>query len=268
MKNFWHLRWLSLGLCIGLFSLLVACAGSRDSDVKFNEEAFPCESDQGASADTSSEAEDAEVLRLLGITKESEKTQTATEAAEPAAGANMQELKTKLNDLEKEARQKNVELDNLKSELAERDRRLSDLQSELAKPQKQAGAATSSTDGSFKARYDAALGMYNSRKYKQAINMFDELLALNVSNSLTDNCQYWKGEAYYAMDDYNQAIMEFEKVFVFNNSNKADAAQLKLGLCYLKLGNKEKARNELQKLLSGYPTSEYIPKAQTYLANL
>jgi len=268
MKNFWRLRWLSVGLFIGLLSLFIACAGSRDSDVKINEEAFPSESDKTAGADTSAQAEEAEVLRLLGITKESEKTQTATEAAEPTAGADMQELKIKLNDLEIEARKKNVELDNLKAELAERDRRLTDLQNELAKPQPQGAAASASADVSFKARYASALGMYNDRKYRQAISMFDELLALNVANSLTDNCQYWKGEAYYALDDYNQAIMEFEKVFVYNNSNKADAAQLKIGLCYAKLGNKERARAELQKLLSSYPNSEFISKAQTYLANL
>ncbi len=267
MKNFRNLRWLSLGLSIGLFSLLLACAGSRDSDLKINEEAFPGEPAQSASPDTSAQAEEAEVLRLLGITKESEQTQTAKEAAEPAVGADLQQLQVKLNELEREAKMKNAELDNLKSELAERDRRLADLQSELAKPQKEP-LAPSSTDGSFKARYATALGLYNDRKYRQAIGMFDELLGLNVNNSLTDNCQYWKGEAYYALDDYNQAILEFEKVFMYNNSNKADAAQLKIGLCYLKLGNKEKARNELQKLLSSYPQSEYIGKAQTYLANL
>jgi TolA-binding protein len=268
MKNQGYLHWLSLILCVGLFSLFWACAGTRDSSAKLDEEAFPSDSSENAGADTSSQAEEAEVLRLLGITKESEKTQPAAEKAEPTATGNMQDLEVKLDELEKEAKKKNVELDNLKSELAERDRRLTDLQSELTKPQKSTKALAPITGGTFKARYDQALSMYYDRKYKHAISMFDELLAENENNSLVDNCQYWKGEAYYALDDFNQAIIEFEKVFVFNNSNKSDAAQLKIGLCYLKVGNKEKARNELQRLLTTYPTSEYVAKAQSYLANL
>ena len=85
---------------------------------------------------------------------------------------------------------------------------------------------------------------------------------------LSDNCQYWIGESYYGLRNYNQAIAEFEKVFSFANSNKIDDAQLKLGVCYLRLGDKAQARNEFDRLLSAYPSSEYKPVAQRYIARL
>ncbi|MBN1542848.1 tetratricopeptide repeat protein, partial [candidate division KSB1 bacterium] len=121
---------------------------------------------------------------------------------------------------------------------------------------------------SFQERYDAALQLYESRKYLQALQIFDELLQTSGKTDLLDNCQYWKGECYYGLGQYNQAIVEFEKVFAHNGSNKYADAQLKLGLCYQRLGNTEKARAEFQTLLTNYPDSEYVSLAERYLRNL
>jgi len=70
------------------------------------------------------------------------------------------------------------------------------------------------------------------------------------------------------MRAYNQAIIEFEKIFTFNDSDKNDDAQLKLGLCYTRIGNVEKAKVEFQKLVDTYPDSEFISRAQYYLQTL
>ncbi|HQG45045.1 MAG TPA: tetratricopeptide repeat protein, partial [bacterium] len=75
-------------------------------------------------------------------------------------------------------------------------------------------------------------------------------------------------ECYYGMLAYNQAIIEFEKVFTFHDSDKNDDAQLKLGLCYTRTGNVEKAKAEFQKLLDTYPDSEFRARAQYYLQTL
>jgi len=40
-----------------------------------------------------------------------------------------------------------------------------------------------------------------------------------------------------------------------------DAAQLKLGICYLRLGNKKSAMEEFSRLALLYPDSEYVPIA-------
>ena len=100
------------------------------------------------------------------------------------------------------------------------------------------------------------------------ISAFDQLLMSGENNSLTDNCQYWKGECYYGLGNYGQAIMEFQKVFAFPNSNKYDDAQLKLGLCYMQMNNYDQAKMEFDKLLKEYPSSEYANRARSFLNQL
>ena len=122
--------------------------------------------------------------------------------------------------------------------------------------------------GNYKEDYQMALEEYYNRNYKQAIQMFEELLARDSSNSLADNCRYWIGECYYGLGNYNQAIIEFTKVFSFTKSNKMDDAQLKLGLCYWRLGDRDRAVQEFERLVNEYPDSEYVEKAREFLSKL
>jgi tol-pal system protein YbgF len=121
---------------------------------------------------------------------------------------------------------------------------------------------------SFSDRYQEALQTYRSRQYGNAIQKFEALLTTNSKHVLSDNCQYWIGEAYYDQGKFPEAIIAFQKVFTFPNSNKDDSAQLKLGLCYAKLNDKVKAKDEMQKLVNNYPNSEFISIAKRYIAQL
>ena len=255
-----------------MLSLLSSCAGIRDDSQGFDE-AFGDESleaiDDQVLSDFDASSDEAEVLRLLGITEE-EDSQTLAQSEFSESNTTVPpgetDISTQVKNLEQEEKNKDMQLSNLKAELAERERRIQELESEITKPQTSLSQGT--PPGSFQGRYEDALTTYRNRSYKQAIQKFEDLLALNASNSLVDNCQYWKGECYYALGDYNQAILEFQKVFTYSKSNKLDSAQLKLGLCYLRLGNRERARSEFEKLVSNYPESEYISRAQTYLSRL
>ena len=120
----------------------------------------------------------------------------------------------------------------------------------------------------FNNRYDEATKAYQSRDYRKAIQLYEALLAENMNHSLSDNCQYWIGESYWGLGMYQQAIAAFEKVFTFANSNKDPDAQLKLGLCYLRLNDKARAKEEFQKLIDNYPSSSYVSTARGYLAQI
>jgi len=252
-------------LAMTIFS---SCGSSRNRDLMIDESAFPSQpgSDTTSVSSTEPTTDEAEVLKLLGINQSKEK---ATEAASPSVAANLNQEEQKVQDLEDTLNKKDVEIANLRAELTARAKKLNELQKKakstsiLSSP-----PASFPSGGTFKEKYNQALELYNNRSYQQAIDLFNELLALNESNSLVDNCQYWKGESYYGMGDYNQAILEFNKVFMFNDSNKLDDAQLKLGLCYIQLGDKQKARSEFEKLLANYPDSEYVERAQRYLSQL
>lgn len=207
-------------------------------------------------------SEDDEVLQLLGIPK-----QQAERAGVQETSQNDDQLKGEIETLEQKLAAKDSEIDNLKSDVAAKDAEIGKLETTPAQPFTPTSENVNMT-GNYQEDYQLALQTYNNRGYKQSIQMFEELLAINSSHSLSDNCRYWIGESYYGLGNYNQAIVEFTKVFSFGKSNKMDDAQLKLGFCYWKLGDTGRAAQEFERLLSDYPDSEYAQKAQEFLSNL
>lgn len=116
--------------------------------------------------------------------------------------------------------------------------------------------------------YQAALRTFNNRQYDQAIKMFGDLVNQYPTGKYADNAYYWKGECFYALADFASAIVAFKKVADFKNSAKADDAQLKIGLSFLKMGQQGPAVEELKKLIDRYPGSEYVPRAKKYLEEI
>lgn len=221
---------------------------------------------------TDKASEEAEVLRLLGITpEEDEYKQSEISAFQEDAGPSS--LQSEVSQLKQDLEHKESQISSLRAQLTDKESKISELESRLksdsrrrVSPTRAGRLMTPSAD--FKSQYQYALDQFNSRNYQEALSVFGELLSKDANNSLSDNCQYWIGECYYALLNYNQAISAFEKVFSFPNSNKSDDAQLKLGICYLKLGDRQQARAEFERLLSNYPDSEYIGLAQRYLNRL
>jgi tol-pal system protein YbgF len=116
--------------------------------------------------------------------------------------------------------------------------------------------------------YNNALKAFNARNYELALSNFSETIKKYPAGTYSDNCQYWVGECQYASGDYAAAINSFKKVFSYANSSKADDAQLKVGLSYLKLGQYGAAKTELKTLIDRYPASEYVERAKKYLAEI
>tara|TARA_Y100000590_G_scaffold260698_1_gene292768 strand:+ start:105 stop:1004 length:900 start_codon:yes stop_codon:yes gene_type:complete len=124
------------------------------------------------------------------------------------------------------------------------------------------------SDQEFRNRYSKYYKNYINEDYDMSIRGFKELLASNKSHDLSENCQYWMGEAYFATGQYDVALAEFKKVFGYPNEKKEDDAQLKIGICYIKLENNDRAKKELQNYIDQYPQGEFIDKAKSYLLQL
>ncbi len=116
--------------------------------------------------------------------------------------------------------------------------------------------------------YKKAFDLYYGRGYAQAISRFEELLQKFPASTYADNCFYWIGECQFAQGNYAKAMVAFRKVFTFPETEKADDAQLKMGYCYLRLGEKKLAAEEFKKVVSLYPDSEYSERAKEELAKL
>jgi tol-pal system protein YbgF len=119
--------------------------------------------------------------------------------------------------------------------------------------------------GSPEQEYAAALATYRAREHGQAVIDFLDFIAKYPKHPLAGNAQYWIGEAYWAQKDYRQALVEFEKVFA-HGPQKAPDAQVKIGMCYLRLGDLARAQQAWQKVINEYPKSESASLARSLIA--
>jgi len=119
----------------------------------------------------------------------------------------------------------------------------------------------------YKQNYIDALSAYQNGDFMGAIDAFEMLIRNDSENDYADNAQYWIGESYYALDEYSKAIEAFRKVMQFQGSNKADAAQFKIGYSYLNAGDKARGYDELERLLDMFPDSSYRDKVKQILAS-
>ena len=130
---------------------------------------------------------------------------------------------------------------------------------------KQTNVVPNITSEEYQAKYIESLSHYQNGEWNASLDGFKFLIQSDSNHDLADNCQYWIGEVYYSLKDFRRSIKEFEKVFTFPGTNKSDDAQFKLGLCYINIGQKNKARQEFENLMEFYPNSEYYKRSQEYL---
>lgn len=117
--------------------------------------------------------------------------------------------------------------------------------------------ASSALDPQAKRDYDAALSLYNAKKYDQALDAFAAFLVRYPDHPYADNALFWRGECYYARGDYLRAAEQFEGVVTrFPAGNKAPDALLKLGMSRQKLGDPVKAKECFDRLAQSYPQSD------------
>ena len=218
-----------------------------------------------AEGEEDKEISEDDVLRLLGVQEESEPAipQQRTADDKSSLENQIQRLEGERNALERQEQ-------DLRNKVAQQESTIADLQRQPDRGVESIRTTTTTTGGvsDFRNLYQEAYQSYMSRQYRDAIQKFESLLATNSRHTLSDNCQYWIGESYYGLGNYQQAIVAFQKVFSFANTNKDADAQLKLGLCYMKLNDHQRARLEFQKLIDNYPTSDLVSSARRFMAQL
>ncbi len=183
-------------------------------------------------------------------------------------------LNTEVGDLSTIAASKTRMIDSLRSELQATNYQVNAQQ--FAEQTKKANAKPTPSgpdesaiyNSEFGAAYQDALDDFYVRNYQRAIRKFRDLVGRGDHPELADNCQYWIGEAYFAMGNYYQAIAEFQKVLPIEKSNKANDAQLMIGLAFMKAGESDLARTELNSAINFGGDSEAAKKATRYLQML
>ena len=102
--------------------------------------------------------------------------------------------------------------------------------------------------------YQAAFDTLKEGRYKEAKVELQAFLDKYPNGSFSGNAQYWLGEAHYVTRNFEQGIIEFEKVLKgFPGSNKVPDAMLKLGYTYYELKQYPESRAVLQELRTSFP---------------
>ncbi len=102
-----------------------------------------------------------------------------------------------------------------------------------------------------------------------AITQFKDFLQHYPQSSFDDNAQYWIGEAYYVMRDYDSAANAFRAVGEhYPDSRKAPDALLKLGMTQYDQQHSSDARATFNQVIERYPNSDDAKIATTQLAKI
>jgi tol-pal system protein YbgF len=134
-----------------------------------------------------------------------------------------------------------------------------------------AGAAPNlpASDGSDKARYQAAFALLKDSQYDRAISAFQEFLTSFPDSALADNAQYWLGEAYYVNKSFPEALSAFQRVVdKYPQSRKLPDALLKIGYCDYELKQWQAAKDALSQVASSYPDAPAGHLAQQRLEKM
>jgi tol-pal system protein YbgF len=105
--------------------------------------------------------------------------------------------------------------------------------------------------------YQESLDALRSGHHGQAVAGFRALVERHPTHGLADNAIYWLGEADYDRQRYDAALSTFQEVLTaYPLGNKVPDAMLKIGLCFLNLGEQPQAVAILRQLDEIYPDSD------------
>ncbi len=106
------------------------------------------------------------------------------------------------------------------------------------------------------AAYRGAFVMLKAGQYDESIASFNNFLQTYPSSQYADNAQYWLGEAYYVMRQFEPAIDQYQQlVNGYPDSKKRSHAMLKIAYCYHELGLADEAVGILTDLKTQFPGS-------------
>lgn len=185
------------------------------------------------------------------------------ESASQQPQQDMQEyvrLKSKMDELNQEINQKDGEINTLRTAVAEKEQSVNTMQTQLA--------SAPMNSASFSRGYEEALSKFYSKRYTEAIDQFNGIVAQFPDHPRVSNCVYWIGESHFGAGNYREAVNAFSRVLNYPNSLKRDDALLMLGRSYVQMNQKTEAREAFNRLITEFPNSEFVAKAQEWLSRM
>ncbi|MBN1833115.1 MAG: tol-pal system protein YbgF [Deltaproteobacteria bacterium] len=119
------------------------------------------------------------------------------------------------------------------------------------------------------ALYNASKDSFDQGRFEESIEGFKRFLERYPKSGLADNAQYWVGECYMALKQYDRAIAAYEEVKKkYPEGNKVPDAMLKQAMAFLEKGDETGARILLKRIVSAFPESDQAKVSEQRLETL
>ncbi|MDO8861673.1 tol-pal system protein YbgF [Haliea sp. E1-2-M8] len=142
---------------------------------------------------------------------------------------------------------------------------------EAAAPRSSPAAATSDAQPGEAQAYQAAYALVRNQQFNQAVTAFQQFLQDYPSGRFTPNAHYWLGELYLVASptDAEAARQSFMLLLdMYPDDSKVPDALFKLGRIHYTKGNRERAREFLDRVISEYGStnSAAVKLAQDFIS--
>ncbi len=175
------------------------------------------------------------------------------------------ETKNKMNAFDDRSRRQEPS----KEQPKQTEKKPEEVKKEPAPAEAQPAKPAATTSGSSKAKYDAALKIYNGKKYKEAREKFEAFIKEFPKDQLAENAYFWISETYYSEKDFEGAIVAYESLLKkYPKGQKTPTALYKQALSFIEIGDKKSGKVILEQLIEKYPKSQEAEKAKIKLQEL
>jgi len=117
--------------------------------------------------------------------------------------------------------------------------------------------------------YDNAFIMVRKGEYENAVKAFKAFIRDCKNHELVENAHYWIGESYYSLEQFVDAIDEFEFLLkTYKSSVNTSRAMYKLGRCKQELGKETEAKAVFEKLIEEHSGTLESEQARERLKEL
>jgi len=175
------------------------------------------------------------------------------------------ETKNRMNALDDRSRRQEPS----KEQPKQTEKKPEEVKKEPTPAEAQPAKSAATTNSSSKAKYDAALKIYNGKKYKEAREKFEAFIKEFPKDQLAENAYFWISETYYSEKDFEGAIVAYESLLKkYPKGLKTTTALYKQALSFIEIGDKKSGKVILEQLIEKYPKSQEAEKAKSKLQEL
>ncbi len=190
--------------------------------------------------------------------------------------SDLQELSTRVDNVSQTASQNSVEIEKLKMKISSLSSKRSYTPTPSPATSTEITTPTSNEVVSLSDEelYRQALDAYRQQDFDKARKLFFELVEKYPYSKFYDNALFWIGQTYYREGKFDKAIEYFDRIInecdagTAPDCNKVSMALLKKAYSLIYLGEKDKAKEILERVIREFPDSEAYDLAKRKLETL